>query len=212
MSRFIETLRIRNGEIRNIAYHQSRMSRTIREHFNSDNIPILADAIRDRAMTYEADLTYKCRVTFADSIEKIEFEKYSIKQHTAIKVVETNDLDYSFKYADRSSFQTLLEQNPNYSDVLIITNGYVTDTTYANIVLIRAGKMFTPSTPLLAGTMRQSLLNQGLIKSMPIRLENIVEYDEFMLINSMMDLDESPRYDIRGCLKMAVSFKGGDTG
>jgi 4-amino-4-deoxychorismate lyase len=196
MSPFIETLRIRNGDFRNIDYHQSRMTRTIFEHYNSGNYPFLEFEIRDRANDLNADITYKCRVTYGKSIEKIECEKYDIKYQSAIKAVEANDLDYSFKYADRSSFQTLLEQNPNYSDVLIIKNGCVTDTTYANIVFIRDGKMFTPSTPLLAGTMRQSLLDTGLITEKLIKLENLAEYDEFLLINSMMDLDESPLYDI----------------
>lgn len=196
MSLFIETLRIRNGEIRNIAYHQSRMSYTMLEHFNSDISTLLADAILDRAEKLQADITYKCRVTYGKSIEKIEFEKYNIKHQTAIKVVEANDLDYSFKYADRSDLTKRLELNPNYTDVLIIKNGYVTDTSYANLVFFKDGKMFTPSTPLLAGTMRQSLLKNGLINEVPIRFEDAFEYDEFMLINSMMDLDESPIYDI----------------
>jgi len=56
--------------------------------------------------------------------------------------------------------------------------------------------MFTPSTPLVAGTMRQSLLDTGLITEKLIRVENLAEFDEFLLINAMMDLDESPIYNI----------------
>ncbi|PKL85483.1 MAG: hypothetical protein CVV22_07955 [Ignavibacteriae bacterium HGW-Ignavibacteriae-1] len=196
MSPFIETLKIRNGDIRNIDYHQSRMTRTIFAHYNSGNIPSLEFEIRDRANDLDDDITYKCRVTYGKSIEKIEFEKYNIKRQIAIKAVTANNLHYSFKYADRSIFQKLLEQNPDYTDVLIIKNGCVTDTTYANIVLLRDGKMFTPSTPLLAGTMRQSLLDTGLITQELIRREDLAGFDKFLLINSMMDLDESPLYDI----------------
>jgi 4-amino-4-deoxychorismate lyase len=113
-----------------------------------------------------------------------------------IKVVEAGDFDYSFKYADRSIINAFLQAEPGYTDILFARGGFITDTSYANIVFGKSGQLYTPAQALLQGTMRQFLLNEGKIDIKEIKVADIDKYDTFQLINAMMNLDESPVYPI----------------
>ena len=100
-------------------------------------------------------------------------------------------LDYSFKYADRTEWNALLEQKTGCDDILIVKNGYITDTSFSNVVFENETGLFTPSTYLLAGTKRQSLLQKGIIKEAEISIENIGLYSKLYLINTMIDIEDN---------------------
>ena len=69
----------------------------------------------------------------------------------------------------------LMELRGDKDDILIIKNGKVTDTSYANVVLSdKEGKCITPnSTYLLHGTRRASLLKSGKIRKAPVKCQKI---------------------------------------
>jgi len=81
-------------------------------------------------------------------------------------------------------------------DIIIVKNGFVTDSFAANILFLDGVQWITPTTPLLNGTKRQFLLDQGIIAEKEIREEDIRTYQKVGLINAMIDFDEMPVIDI----------------
>ncbi|HET6559925.1 MAG TPA: aminotransferase class IV, partial [Prolixibacteraceae bacterium] len=82
-------------------------------------------------------------------------------------------------------------------DIIIIKNGYVTDSFTANLLFFDGGRWFTPTTPLLKGTKRQWLLEKGFIVEKEIREENIPAYSKVGLVNAMIEMEEMPVVDIK---------------
>lgn len=139
--------------------------------------------------TYE-----RCRFIYGtDGVHKVEIVRTARRNIRSLQCVHADDFDYSHKFADRLRFD-LLNQNIQTDDILIIKNGFLTDTTYANIVFRdKTGHFFTPSTPLLAGTKRAQLLTENKIEAVDLRLNDLSKFVEARLINATMDLENSPK-------------------
>lgn len=146
--------------------------------------------------TYE-----RCRFIYgADGVHKVEIVRAARRNIRSLQCVSAEDFDYSHKFADRSRFD-LLNQNIKTDDILIAQNGFLTDTTYANIVFMdKSGHFFTPSTPLLAGTKRAQLLAENKIEAVDLRVNDISKFVEARLINATTDLDNSPKILINNIL------------
>ena len=61
---------------------------------------------------------------------------------------------------------------------------------YTNIALYDGEQWFTPPTPLLCGTMRQRLLDCGLLQKREIMVSDIPNYQYISLFNAMIPLGE----------------------
>lgn len=193
MSRFIESICIINGEIRNLTFHQARMNRARYKILGIDAEINLEKFIHSHKIP--ADGKYKCRIVYEEKIESIEFIPYKIRTIHSIKLIENNEIEYPHKFLDRSGFE-LLSDNVNEDEILIVKNGKITDTSYSNIVFFNGQNWVTPLTYLLNGTMRQSLLNSGQIIEKEINTNQLSDFISFKLINAMMNLEESPELDI----------------
>lgn len=66
--------------------------------------------------------------------------------------------------------------------------GLLTDTSYSNIALFDGCHWVTPRQPLLRGTMRQSLLDDGVLTEQDIKAEDWNRYRQVSLVNAMMPL------------------------
>ena len=84
----------------------------------------------------------------------------------------------------------LLKKKGDCSDILIVKNGFITDTSFSNIIFLKCGRWYTPNTPLLKGTKRAKLLDLGLINERSIRPEEMGNYEKVGLINAMLELGE----------------------
>jgi 4-amino-4-deoxychorismate lyase len=78
----------------------------------------------------------------------------------SLKLVEDNTISYRHKYSDRSHLLELMNMRGDCDDILIVKDGYITDTSFSNIVFFDGDKWVTPARPLLRGTMRESLLTK----------------------------------------------------
>lgn len=88
----------------------------------------------------------------------------------------------------RDVYQRALGEVADCDDVLLWNaDGYVTESTVANVLFRDDGRLCTPPAihGLLAGTYRQWLLDQGLIVERPLHLSNLVDGVEVVLINSV---------------------------
>lgn len=190
----LETIKVQNREFFNLQYHSDRLNRTRKALFGYRN-----DLDLQEILTIPSDLdemTYKCRVIYGKDIQTIEFLPYSIKPIQTLQLVEANKLDYSYKYLDRSCFADLLKQT-TADDILIVKNGFLTDTSYANVVFWDGNQWFTSDTPLLSGTKRQYLLDQAQIKCRKLRPEDLNLFIHARLINAFLDFDTGPVIPIR---------------
>ena len=188
MCQFVETICIEDGKARHLPYHVDRMNRTIRQFF--PHLPVVAEADLLPQIPQEAGLQ-KARVVYsAEGITERTFAPYALRTIKSIALVEDNDIDYAWKSTDRTPLTRQREKVPQADEVIIIKNGCVTDTSYTNLCFFDGYEWFTPDTPLLPGTMRQYLLDRGLIKSRRILAADLPHYQKVSLINAMMQLGD----------------------
>lgn len=182
MCQFIESIRIENGTAQALELHHERMNRT-RRHFwkNCRNLNL-----EERLTGLPEQGIYKCRVVYDEDIRQIEVCPYSIRPVQTLQMVCNDQIDYTFKSTDRTEIDRLFAQRKEADDILIVRNGYLTDTSIGNIALYNGRTWITPEQPLLKGIRREILLRNGKIRTGKIRLENIVQYDCLRIFNAMI--------------------------
>lgn len=185
MTSFIETIRIENGRPRNITFHNYRFNKTRVDHFGVvpyiDLSGILSHLAVDEAYA-------KCRILYNEGVIDIGVKPYRIKPIHSLQLVHAESIDYGYKYADRQALDELYDLRASCDDILIIKNGLVTDSYYANVAFYRNGLFYTPATPLLKGTMRQKLLKTGKIIPVQLRIQDILRYEYVTLFNAMIPI------------------------
>lgn len=195
MSRLIETLCIQNGKIRNLEFHQKRLDRSRWKLFGLDDEIDLEVLIKTNLKDVSPIEKRKCRIIYGKKIESVELISYQIKPIHSVRLVENNELEYPFKFTDRSAFE-LMKDSVTEDEIIIVKNGQITDTSYSNLVFFDGEKWITPNSYLLNGTMRQALLKSGKIIEDEVNPKDLNRFLKFKLINAMMDLDESPELDV----------------
>jgi len=189
MLQLIETICYENGTFHRIPLHEDRMNRA-RRHF----LGVCAPIFLTQSLEVPDNLKSKkvrCRVTYSDMIENIEYGSYIFKKIESLKIVEGEAIDYSFKYKNRDSLNRLLEYRGSKDEILIVRNGLITDTSFTNIIFLQNGYWYTPALPLLHGTRRAEYLFNRKIFPRNIRPEELKYYEEARLINAMRSQYES---------------------
>ncbi len=187
MSLLIESIKVLDGQFHNLFYHEQRMNRALKtlcgvqDHFN------LEEFLNQIEKPQQG--LYKCRLVYDEQSREVEFVPYQPKPIKSLRIVEHDRISYEFKFQDRKLINQLYELRKDSDDILIVKRGYVTDSSYANIVFRRGKKWFTPWSALLRGTMRAKLLEHDLIEEEEIRAEDIKSFESFKLINAMVEFD-----------------------
>lgn len=188
---FIESIKVVDGVPQNLELHAGRASRTIYDHFGiRGGLPL--QEIQHEARRHPQGL-YKMRILYSKEIISINCEEYQPRNVRSLKLVEGGNIEYSYKYEDRSSLNRLLELKGECDDILIVKDGFVTDTSYSNIVFGKGGKLFTPKAFLLNGVKREFLLKSGIITQTEVRPSDIASFDSIFMINSMLDMHPAER-------------------
>ena len=177
----LETISIKDAEIQNIVYHNQRFNRSRGELFGVDNHIDLS-----RFISPPDSGNYRCRVIYGGDVESIEYLPYRPKDIKKILLVDS-DIEYKYKYLNRAELNNLSKKYGDYDDILIVRDGLITDTTIANVALRRDGKWYTPKKPLLEGTTRQRLIDNGFLSTQDIDKSNLTDYDSFAIMNAMID-------------------------
>lgn len=186
----LESLKLKDGIFQNLNYHQSRLNRSMDELFPDAK---KIDLIKEISVPENCKSgIYKVRILYGPTIDKIEIEPYSFRSIQSLKVVHHQSIDYHLKYTNRQILQELFAKRANCDDVIIVKNGMVTDSFAANLLFFDGEKWFTPDSPLLKGTKRQFLIDNGTISEKEIREEDIRNYRKVGLINAMNDFEEMP--------------------
>lgn len=188
---FIESIKVVDGVPQNLELHAGRASRTIYDHFGiRGGLPL--QEIQHEARRHPQGL-YKMRILYSKEIISINCEEYQPRNVRSLKLVDGGNIEYSYKYEDRSSLNRLLELKGECDDILIVKDGFVTDTSYSNIVFGKGGKLFTPKAFLLNGVKREFLLKSGIITQTEVRPSDIASFDSIFMINSMLNMHPAER-------------------
>ena len=191
----VESIKLKDGIIHNLEYHQQRMHTSQHELFPDANPIELAKELS--AIEMNSLGTFKIRVLYGQAIERIEVDPYLLRSVKSLQVVYNDDIDYHLKFADRQSLNDLYSRRGACGDIIIVKDNYVTDSYSANLVFYDGKRWITPHLPLLKGTKRQYLLDHDMISEQEIRTEDIARFHKVGLINAMIDLDEMPVIQIK---------------
>jgi len=183
MSLLFESIRLQNGVLQNLEYHNARLNYSRKSLYKSpDNID-LEQLIQIPPACLQG--IYKCKVTYSKTVKSIDFKPYLPRTIKSLRLIEDNKISYSYKYTNRGSLNQLLTKRERFDEIIIVKNGFITDTSYSNIIFFDGTQWFTPSTPLLQGTMRSFLLENGLISEMEIKVADLKLFQKARLINAM---------------------------
>lgn len=178
-------------KIENLTYHNRRFNYTRWKFFNLKSELNLANYIT----LPESNSLFKCRIIYSKEIDSIEFTNYTPKKIQSFNLVEI-DFDYSFKYLDRAKIDSL--DRANCDDILMIRDGYLLDSSIANIAIFNKESWLTPKNPLLKGCYRQSLLDKNLLREAKLKVEDLKYAKEFAILNSMVKFKKIENFTFRG--------------
>jgi 4-amino-4-deoxychorismate lyase len=193
MSLLLESIKLLDGNFKNLFYHEQRMNRSLKTLCGTEDYFNLEEFLSkiDRP---DVGL-HKCRIVYDEAVREVEFMPYRPRLIDSLKIVENDNISYEFKYADRDEIDALFARREQCDDILIVKNGLITDTSYANILLKKGKQWFTPWSALLKGTMRTKLVEYSKVQEEEIPVTEISNFKSFKLINAMMEFD-APEVDI----------------
>ena len=183
-STFLETIKVVDGEIFNLEYHQKRYE-SVLEALGIQEAQNLEDFINPPEWGL-----YRCRLVYdIDSIE-VTFHEYKKRDINTLKLIFENDIEYPNKATAREDIDALFNKREEGDDILIIKDLFVTDTSIANIAFqTSSAKWVTPKNPLLKGTTRARLLDEGKITEADIKVHELRSFSKVALLNAMIDFD-----------------------
>ena len=189
MCRFIETIKVVDGKIMNLERHVQRVMETAK-HFQYNELHI--DRERLESIAKASVGISKLRFIYdRTGIHDITCTPYMMRRISQLLLADGNAIDYSFKYEDRTMLDSMNRNSGKETEMLIVKDGFVTDTTYTNVAFNDGQQWLTPRKPLLAGTKRALLIEKGLITAHEIKPSDINNYHSIALFNAMIELGEA---------------------
>nr|WP_321356084.1 aminotransferase class IV [uncultured Draconibacterium sp.] len=186
----LETIKCKNGKLHNLEYHQARFDLARMKYFPDEPKLKLEELIEIPETCLKG--LFRCRVVYAEQLEKIEFLPHQYRSINSILLIEDNSIEYRNKYTNRKQLQHLYNQRGNCDDILIVQNNCITDSFTANPIFFDGKKWWTPDTPLLPGTQRARLLVENKISVCHITIDDLSRYIKIGLINALQDMDDMP--------------------
>lgn len=186
MNNYFETIRCEDFEVFHLDYHNQRVARTIGLNINLQEYIYPA-----------TDHLLRAKVIYTqDGIENIEYFKYRPKNIKTFKIVEDNDIEYKYKYLNREALDNLSIKKGIADEIIIIKNGFITDTSIANIAILKENRWLTPKQPLLQGTTRARLLQEEKIFEADLKLEDLKLSSNIALMNAMIGFKELDEFEL----------------
>jgi 4-amino-4-deoxychorismate lyase len=183
MCRFIESICLRDGAFQNLDLHEERMQRAL-AFLKSTTKLNLTQLLQSKEVP--AHGWWKCRILYDDQSQEFSFEQYQPKPISSFKLINDNSIEYPHKFADRSKLDRLIQMREGCDDIIIVKDGKVTDSWYANLIFKKNNEWFTPQSYLLPGIMREKLLRDKSINLADITVSNIRTFEKVKVINSLL--------------------------
>ena len=182
MSLFFETIKVQNSVIYNLKLHNERLNRT-RKKFYHDTKEI---DLKDFISPPKDNRLYRCKVVYDSCIKSVDFYPYEEREIKSFKIVYS-DIEYDYKYHDRSKIDNLFAKKEACDDILIVDHhDRLRDTSIANIAIMIDGIWWTPKNPLLKGTMREKFLRDNILYEKELFVKDIENIENFAIMNAMI--------------------------
>ncbi len=190
-STYLETIRAVDGEVYNLSYHQKRYENVL-SSLGFNNFKNLSNYLQPPSVGI-----YKCRLIYDENIINVTYHPYKKREIKSLKLIYDDTIEYSKKSTSRVAIDKLFAKKGKCDDILIIKDSLVCDTSIANVAFYSSGVWSTPSKPLLNGTTRQRLLDDGKIIEKEIRVQDLHNYSKIALLNAMIDFDIITKYNLK---------------
>jgi len=183
---FFETIKCNDEKIFHLNYHQNRIARTIGLNIDLSNY-----------IYPPSSALLKCKVIYdKNGIIDIVYSLYSPKEIKKFKLIFNDDILYNYKSTNRKLLNDLYDQKNNADEIIIIKNGFVTDTSIANIAIFYDNYWATPRLPLLEGTTRHRLLDKKFLIKKDITIKQLEKTKTIALMNAMIDFKIIDNFDL----------------
>lgn len=194
MSQFFESICVKDGVICNLSYHQLRVNKTLRAFKTPENTILLSAIVN--GLSIPCSGLYKLRISYDLSGAYLAaFVPYQFRTITTFSLVAIQGQQYNFKFENRAWINEALVHSGK-DEIIMHDQGIIKDSSYANIVFYDGINWVTPESPLLEGTQRAKLIQDGIIKTGCVRIETLPRFNTFKLINAMMDWENATVYPI----------------
>lgn len=189
MCRFIESIKLQDGDFKRLELHQARIRKAFEAFYPNEKVFDLAEFLSQSDFPTEKGI-FKCRIVYDAEIRQLEFSQYIMRPINSLRLVETEIESLPYKLEDRSLYNEAFAQRNDSDDVLLVKSGLLTDTSYCNIALFNGNNWFTPRIPLLYGVNRAEFLNKGKLIEKDIKVLELRDYQKIALFNAMIEFGE----------------------
>ena len=189
---YFETICVKDGAALRLDYHLARMRNTFAQFGSPHGAQAEAALFEFLAEVGQNPQADRQRLRWLYSLSgeaECQLLPYTPRIVRQLQVVEVAAFDYALKAVDRSALDALFALRQSADDVLIVVDGQITDTTIANVALFDGQRWVTPK-PLLPGTHRASLIEQGIIHECSIGIEMLPRFSLLRLFNAMLEWGE----------------------
>ena len=194
MSQFFESIRVRDGIAENLGFHQLRVNRTLKA-FDASIISIdLASIVKQLVLPAEGLFKLKISYDLNGNYHSV-FTPYQYKQIQNFALVDIKGQSYNYKFSNRDWINEVLALSGK-DEIMMHDGGLIKDCSYTNIVLCDGVQWFTPAAPLLEGTQRAKLIEEGVILPKALYVQDLPNFKKFKCINAMIGWEDAVEYKI----------------
>lgn len=184
---FLESIKLLNGKVYHLDWHQKRVDETFTKCFPKAESLNLKQIISEHSIPQKG--LYKMRIIYNATDFQLELVPYTKREINTFEFIEI-DFDYNLKSTNRTKIDTL--KNTSTKDEVIFTkDNHILDSSYANLAFFDGENWFTPNTYLLNGTTRQRLIRENQLIEIPMRVSQLKNFQKISFINALNDLEEN---------------------
>jgi 4-amino-4-deoxychorismate lyase len=195
MSQFFESICVKDGVAENLSFHQARVYKTL-QAFDASQNNISLKAIVEQ-LTLSTLGLFKLRISYdLNGNHQVKLTPYQYKLINQFGLVDIKGHRYDYKYENRDWINEALIQSGT-DEIMMHDNGFIKDCSYTNIVFYDGSHWVTPESPLLEGTQRAKLIQEGLILPKALHVKDIPGFVKFKCINAMMHWDTAVEYSVK---------------
>ncbi len=175
---YFETIKVENGKLLNLKYHQQRVDNARSFLGFSDKLELNT---KDFNLPQEGE--FRLRVDYAKKIQSFTCKEFIKREFKKFRLIES-DIEYKYKYVNRYELDALKRDE---KEIIITKDGLLRDTSIANIALHVDGIWLTPRIPLLKGTTRARLIDEGFLKCRDLTADDLEKAQNFAIMNALID-------------------------
>lgn len=194
MSQFFESICINDGVAENLHFHQARVNKTLNafdaSQYSIDLTKIIQQLVLPTLGLFKLRISYDLNGNY-----EAKYNPYQYKQINDFALVDIKGHRYDYKYANRDWINEALAQSGK-DEIIMHDDGLIKDCSYTNIVFFDGANWYTPESPLLEGTQRANLIQEGIITPKALYVSEVPNFQKFKCINAMIHWDIAVEYKI----------------